>query len=58
MYIKNGTKAKGCVGKMTNPRQREYDVMEIKNESCAALLRSLHRNMKQGNIGVKGPHQM
>ena len=54
MYIKNRTKAKGCVGTVTNPRQRDYDVMGIKDESCAAFLCSLHRNMKQGNIGVKG----
>ena len=37
MHLKNRTKAKGCVRKVTNPRQREYDVMGIKDESYAAL---------------------
>ena len=37
MHIKNRTKAKGCVGKVTNPRQREHDVMGIRNESYAAF---------------------
>ena len=38
MYIKNRTKAKDWVGKVTNPRQREYDVMGMKDESGAASI--------------------
>ena len=37
MYIKNRTKAKGWMGKVTNPRQRECDVMGMKDESRAAF---------------------
>ena len=43
MYLKNRTKAKGCVGNVTNPRQRGSDVMGIKDESCAAFAQSPYK---------------